>query len=308
MDCRECHGGLIADSAPKILNILNGDCAHAPFQQSALPGETLVWREVYTEGPLDFSGDLPRFRAGRAAFLASITNYSLEKMQEWTETLDRSVLDLRREDVLRLWFDACMFDQSMLARILSLVIRIPAERRPRVELACENVIFSDAKIFLALHEKRQTLGDDDLRNGALCWESFVNYGVPENVSPVFRFMQDALERRRRETPDQNGLGETRRRLLEMVAGSSEYGMTLTELFQRLAEQEQYPWFGMETVRRFASALVRKNLLRMENERYFAFRPGSPKSDPRPEGTEAVPNSKQPDESRLSGPLSGADDR
>ena len=78
----------------RILNILNGDLALAPFRASGLPGEALVWREIYTEGPLGTGSEDPEtFRRLRAHFLTGIVPDRTEpELLRGLEKMDHALL------------------------------------------------------------------------------------------------------------------------------------------------------------------------------------------------------------------------
>lgn len=242
-----------------ILDLLNGDSAVEPFRKSGLSSEqVMVWREVYTEGPLDGSESLDAFRISRAAFLHSF-------VREWTEQqilhglvrMDSFVLSGRRNDTLRIWSDACMFDQMIVTRILFLVSTLPREERPAVELYADDVICGNSPdVFRALEQTRSVLSLEEIEAGASCWLHFTKNSVPHTVPRVFRYLRTALERRAAELPDSSGLGLTERRIV-LIATE---GVTPIELFHKLSELEQFPWFGDTTLWHLTDSLAERGFL------------------------------------------------
>ena len=53
-----------------VLHILNGDHALELWQKCGFDGQSLVWREIYLEGPLPDTEDLSIFHAARAEYLS----------------------------------------------------------------------------------------------------------------------------------------------------------------------------------------------------------------------------------------------
>ena len=47
----------MADDHLNDLHILNGDCAEGLWKQCEFNGQSLVWREIYLEGPLPETED-----------------------------------------------------------------------------------------------------------------------------------------------------------------------------------------------------------------------------------------------------------
>jgi hypothetical protein len=118
-----------------VLHITSGDGAGGSLAKAGLPGEVFVWHDVLYDGPRGPGWpDEPTLR-DRARFLERTTGGGLD--QEFVmETLVHQYRVLEKAAADRpivLWFDACLFDQSMLAHVLACL----AERNARsVELLC----------------------------------------------------------------------------------------------------------------------------------------------------------------------------
>ena len=108
------------------LHILNGDFAFNLWEECNFSGQSLIWKETYLEGPLPDTDDLHRFRMARADHLLSFVELSgmdRDRLCRFLKKLDDSVLDLPENAALYLWFDSCIFDQTILMRILYLLHR-----------------------------------------------------------------------------------------------------------------------------------------------------------------------------------------
>ena len=106
-----------------VLHILNGDHALELWQKCSFEGQSLVWREIYLEGPLPDTEDLSVFHAARAEYLshfAELAGISQDRLCLHLKKLDDSILDLPASSALMLWFDSCIFDQTILMRILQI--------------------------------------------------------------------------------------------------------------------------------------------------------------------------------------------
>ena len=244
----------------RILNILNGDLALGPFRESGLPGETLVWREVYTEGPLGTGSEDPEhFRHLRARYLAEIVpEYTEEQLLRALERMDEALLSLTAGDRLRIWADACMFDQGMVARVLFITALLDRNRRPEVELLEEDAVFSDAALFRDLDRRGVLLTQEQVDSGKDLWKAYATHTSALPVSPVFRFMKEGLERHAAEKPSGGGMGRTARRILELARKEC----SPLELFRNLAEMERYPWQGDSSLWRRVDSLAEAGLLRV----------------------------------------------
>ena len=104
-----------------VLHITSGDTAGDLLKASELPGEVLVWRDILYDGPRKPGWPDDGILGERADFLSSTTGGGLAP----GEILNGLSAQYRRLGALSpdapvvLWFDACLFDQSMLAHILS---------------------------------------------------------------------------------------------------------------------------------------------------------------------------------------------
>lgn len=104
-----------------ILHITSGDMAGEILADSGLPGEILVWHDILYDGPREPGWPRRETLLARAKFLENVTagglnrEYILETLQhQYTRLHDSGTYE-----AVVLWFDACLFDQSMLAHILA---------------------------------------------------------------------------------------------------------------------------------------------------------------------------------------------
>jgi hypothetical protein len=104
-----------------ILHLTSGDCAGGLLAEAGLPGEVFVWHDVLYDGPRNPGWPTDDTLQARAQWLEDGTAGGL-KQQLVVNTLRRQYEVLSgaggRERVV-LWFDACLFDQAMLAHILT---------------------------------------------------------------------------------------------------------------------------------------------------------------------------------------------
>ncbi len=115
------------------LHITDGDHAAGLLAQSGLAGDVLAWRDVLYDAPRHAGWPSHDAMAERAAALAAGTGGALarETILDGLQKQYRALADAVNQRPIVLWFDACLFDQSMLAHILSCL----AERDARdVEL------------------------------------------------------------------------------------------------------------------------------------------------------------------------------
>jgi hypothetical protein len=119
------------------LHITSGDCAGNILAESSIPGEVFVWHDILYDGPRNPGLVWPddNILDARARFLESATGGGLAK-EHVLETLKNQYRKLETStdyERIVLWFDACLFDQSMLAHILACLHHLGIRR---AELLC----------------------------------------------------------------------------------------------------------------------------------------------------------------------------
>ncbi len=222
------------------LNLLNGDCAAEAWKECDFSGEILVWRENYLMGKLPPPDcPLPEFERLRAVELARfVPSIPEERLLSGLRKMDERLFCLRGTDRVVLWFDACMFDQTILARILYLLSVLP--ERPQIFLNCQNVCW-DAEEFRKYQHAAIALSDADVELGKKAWISFASgRKAVEGDFTRLPFLREALERFAEETPDASGLGRTQRELLLRVRTGAN---TPFAVFKGMDAYEKYPFMG-----------------------------------------------------------------
>lgn len=117
------------------LHVTSGDVAGALLADSGIGGEVLVWRDLLYDGPRNPGWPSPATREARARFIAETTAGGLSP-DLVRRALDEQYARLKSEGRARaivLWFDGCLFDQSMLAHLLTFLAHLGIAR---AELLC----------------------------------------------------------------------------------------------------------------------------------------------------------------------------
>lgn len=120
----------------QVLHITSGDCCGDSLARSDVPGEVFVWHDILYAGPPRGPGWPDRATLmARARFLEEETGGGLAYEDILTTLVNQydRLLDLGSCSHLVLWFDACLFDQSMLAHILTC---LQQQQFGSVELLC----------------------------------------------------------------------------------------------------------------------------------------------------------------------------
>lgn len=107
--------------AHTILHITSGDGVGGHLAKAGLAGEILIWHDILYEGPRNPGWPGDDILDARAAFLEQATGGGLDKaLIKRTLVAQYAKLAAAGDYAHRvLWFDACLFDLSMLAHILA---------------------------------------------------------------------------------------------------------------------------------------------------------------------------------------------
>ncbi|HNQ34464.1 MAG TPA: hypothetical protein PKN80_00145 [bacterium] len=120
----------------KILHLTSGDCAGGLLARSGLEGEIFVWHDILYDGPRRPGWPDEAILAARARFIEAQTGRGLSR-EKILKSFRCQYARLRTEagyGRIVLWFDACLFDQSMLVHILVCLLEL--NRTENVELLC----------------------------------------------------------------------------------------------------------------------------------------------------------------------------
>lgn len=115
------------------LHIHPGDCSADSLRRAEVGGRIMVWSEVLHEGPLRPVAD-ENYRRERAVFLSAHTGGARTPGQCETKLRrqDEELAACREFPETVLWFDACLYDQTILVHLLD---RLAGERA-RLSLLC----------------------------------------------------------------------------------------------------------------------------------------------------------------------------
>lgn len=117
------------------LHITSGDIAGENLAKTGLPGEIFVWHDIVYDGPRNPGWPSEETLKARALFLEETTAGGLDR-ESILATLRNQYQKLEGAmcyDCILLWFDACLFDQAMLAHVLTCLHQ---QHIRNVELLC----------------------------------------------------------------------------------------------------------------------------------------------------------------------------
>ena len=256
------------------LHILNGDFAFKLWQQCDFKAQSLIWRETYLDGPLPDSDDLHLFRQVRAGYLATfaeLTGIDAERLYKHLLKMDEALQTLPENATVMLWFDSCIFDQTLLMRILYL-LHIASKTSANIHLYCCPSNCLTLNDFQVTMDKKIQLAPQDLALAARAWKLFVckDASGMKELAAAGNFehlpaMQRALLRCAEDVPGPDGLNRTRRQILQLVADGCR---TFEEIFRNTDKFEEYPFLGDTACQRHLDYLSANGFLTFEKGKYF----------------------------------------
>jgi hypothetical protein len=238
-----------------VLHITSGDIAGSGLAKSGLSGEVFVWHDILYEGPRNPGWPHEETLKARARFLESTTGGGLKKayVLETLRNQYKKLMGAKDYERIVLWFDACLFDQSMLAHILTcLQIQgvshadlLCVDRFPGIE-PFNGLGQMQPEQLASVYGDRRTVTDAQFRFAVLVDEAFAtqNTGLFTQLSQMrdapLPWIPAAVERWLRETPDPStGLGLLERLALDAIRSGC---ATPGEIFAAVAAADTPPQF------------------------------------------------------------------
>ena len=262
-----------------MIHVHCGDSSAATLRQSGIPGDVIVWTELLVDGPTPGGVAADEWRRLRARFLSDSTRgvLSFDDCRRRLATQDEALARCLDADEVALWFDACLFDQSILIRQLDWFDR--QEMRGRVSLICVSgypgfVRFTglgelDPVQMAALLPSRHAVTPSERQFGRRAWEAFcasepaaLEQVAADQAAPL-PFVCLALRRQLEQYPSvRTGLSRLQRETLQaVVAGKHD----LSSIFVAASRAEERPYFGDTTLWRCLDqmASARASLVRID---------------------------------------------
>jgi hypothetical protein len=251
----------------RILHVLNGDATRAPLQQSGVPGEFLVWVDVFHHGPVPMGLADDDFRRLRARHLSAEDENEtdlLETFRNRDAHLDR----YREYDEVVFWFEHDLFDQLLLVRHLHWLAA--RSSWPGFRLICIDS-FPGRPLFHGLGElssfelatlfpTRSAISFEQAALGAAWWDAFraadpgrfARMVLAENTRALPQ-TAGAFRRMVEEFPGAaDGLSRSQRQIVRAAASGARSGV---DLFRTSAAMEERVFMGDMTFWRILRGLT-----------------------------------------------------
>jgi len=233
----------------RMLHIVNGDSVGDKLRLGNIPGDILVWRELYSFGPVFKHMDEQDHRRIRACYLEHTLGIPEKEYIETCESQERKLKDFRKYDEIVLWFEHDLFDQTMLAYLLHW-FKEQSLGNTKLSLLCIGA-YPGIELFRGLGQLSteqletlsgtwHTIGEEELMLGSMLWEAYTSdqpekhQHMLEVDSSALPFARDAFAAHLARLPSvNNGLGIIEQTTLEAVAGGTDKPH---DLFRKVGDQ------------------------------------------------------------------------
>lgn len=214
-----------------MLHIMNGDHAADRLRQSGIKGEILVWRELYTFGPLTREMGNETARSERAQCLEQhlgIPQTEYLKIKELEQTLQ----SFHQYKEIVLWFEYDLYDQAMLSYLLH-YFKEKDLRDTKLNLLCIDA-YPDIEHFRGLGQLTPSqigrlsgtwhvMGAEEIQAGSEFWTAYASSDIQDHKdyllknTSVLPFAHAAFKAHLSRLPSvSNGLGTIEQSTLEAV--------------------------------------------------------------------------------------------
>lgn len=237
-----------------MLHLRCGDDILPAIAEAGLPGRAVKWCDPLCEGPVRAWPDDGARRAERSAWVAARFGMQPEEALRIFEGEDMALASAAREDEVVLWFEADLFDQSILIYLLDRLAELAPDRTSLICIgshpAHENFVglgqlHTDE--IAALFPGRVRVTSEQFQTARKAVAVFGS-GDPEAIwtfalteSGSLEFLGDALRRWLAELPSaRNGLSMTESMGLQTFAAGADTPRDAFPIVQRF---ESRPWMG-----------------------------------------------------------------
>lgn len=238
-----------------MLHITSGDIAGESLAKSGLPGEVMVWHDVMYDGSRNPGWPEDATLQARARFLEEMTGGGMQRDDILVELEEqyRKLAVAADYGKIVLWFDACLFDQSMLAHIL---VCLQHRHIHQVELLCVDAFpgidpynglgqLSPAQL-ASVYDRRQPITDEQFRFAEVVDKAFANQDrglftqLTQQKNAPLPWVPAAVRRWLQEQPDpETGLGQLEQLALDAIRNGCK---APTEIFSFVAEADTPPQY------------------------------------------------------------------
>ena len=242
----------------KYLHIICGDVAGNTLRKSTIPGDVQVWMEIFIEGPVPDNVSEKEWRRVRAEFICQefFTTMTMESALQGADDRYANLEKAKDYEEVILWFDACMFDQTLMIHLIDRLAKIDlGETKLSLICAGECPGFELFNGFGELKPEQMAtfwgtqheISPAEIKLAGDAWKAFSSDN-PQNIEKLIGgdcsalpYLANALKRFLQKYPSlENGLNRTQNQIMNAVADGA---TKLIELFVAVSDMEERPFMG-----------------------------------------------------------------
>ena len=243
---------------PNFLHLNCGDISAQTLRDSSVPGDVQVWTEIFIEGPTPGNVSEKEWRIVRSKFISSqyFLDSSMEAILQGTDNRYQKLEDAKNYKEVVLWFDACMFDQTIMIHLIDRLSRIDLTNT-KLSLICVGEFpgfdsFNglgelSPEQMASLFDTRHEITREEIKLASLSWKAFTSDN-PEEIEKVISgdtsalpYLGKALKRFLQKYPSTgNGLNRTQNSILKSVFSGTD---KLIAIFEEVSSFEKPRFMG-----------------------------------------------------------------
>lgn len=258
-----------------MLHIMNGDHAANRLRESGIQGDILVWRELYTYGPVTTDMKKSTARQHRAIVLEDELGIPQKEYLQ-IEALEKKLRSLQQYKEIVLWFEYDLYDQTMLSYLLNYFSGEDLQNI-RLNLLCINS-YPEVEHFRGLGQLTSkqieslsgswhVIEKQELRAGKQFWEAYTSSDIRQHQQYLqsgtneLPFAKATFEAHLSRLPSvTNGLGSIEQATLQAISAGVQHPH---DLFREVGDKlhilglgDLEYWAHLKRIAEGASALIR----------------------------------------------------
>ena len=214
------------------VHILNGDSTAYILEKSQLKGDTIVWREMLCNGPLEYDIGSDTFWMKRYEFFKN--ELKVDKLEYYDKTISELVKieDLSTYDEVVMWFEYDLFCQINLMALCTYLLK-HFRKDISYYLICVGREYDKngwqtlgdylPEEYHELYKKKVKISRHDLLFAKDCWNIYVESDQEQmkhfdfNKNKKFQYFEIAIEQDLKNRSQSNGLDQIDHKILQVLA-------------------------------------------------------------------------------------------